>query len=72
MSTYTLTASRHGEVERTKTVEAEDDFDATLSAIQVILDRGAADPEGPWVRGRIELRSPDGTLLHEMEEKVDA
>lgn len=71
---YKLTAVR-GRERRTKTLYADDDLDATFSAMKHILDSACDAPPGsPWRSGRIELRDGSGRLVREMpatEEEED-
>lgn len=47
----------------------EVEWEATMSAIQVVMDRASSSPL--WARGRIELRNPNGDLVHEMPSKEE-
>ena len=63
---YKLKATLAG-LTRSITFSAFNDDDATLEATAIILD--SAMGSETWARGAIELRGPDGTVIHSMEEK---
>ena len=52
---YTLTA-KLGYRTRSAKITAVDSFDATMQAIDIVLDRAARIPTGAWALGRIELK----------------
>lgn len=68
---YKLTAVS-GRHQRSAKIVADDSFDATMQAIEIVLDRAHKSPSGPWALGRIELRDPSGSLIHSMDAKVPA
>lgn len=65
---YTLTATGQGKRARA-TLWADDDLDATMSAIATILGRAHRTPDGVWAKGAITLRDPAGQVLQEMPAK---
>ena len=68
MATYTLTASLGGDFFYSP-VFADNDTEATLTAIGEIMDKAHRNKQGPWALGEIRLLSPSGELLREMPAK---
>lgn len=68
---YILTAQLDGTT-RTVRVIAEDSFDATMQAIDIVLDRASRFPAGTWALGRIELKDSTGKIIHYMNAKAAA
>lgn len=68
---YTLTA-KLGYRTRSAKITARDSFDATMQAIDIVLDRAARIPTGAWALGRIELKDAYGTIIHSMDAKAPA
>lgn len=66
--TYYLTAVL-GTRRRRRTIQAEDSLEATIASIAKILNLAHDEPDGPWAKGRVQLHTGDGRLLHEMEAK---
>jgi hypothetical protein len=48
---------------------ADNDEDATMDAIGVIMDNAYSDKEGPWAVGAITLIDPNGNVIHTMAAK---
>jgi hypothetical protein len=69
MQNYILTASLAGARTATATIQGHDDDDATWQAVDLILDRAYAAPNGPWGRGSVTLVSPTGEVVHSMPAK---
>lgn len=65
MKRYSLTAEWHG-LKNSLPIEAEDDFLATLEAIDRIMAYAFGNPA--WAMGHIVLRQGD-RIIHEMEAK---
>ena len=68
MAIYTLTASL-GEDFRISPVFADNDTEATFTAIGEIMDKAYQNKDGIWALGNIKLLSPSGELLREMPAK---
>lgn len=68
MTQYTLTASL-GEDFRISPIFADNDTEATLTAIGEIMDKAYQNKQSPWALGEIKLLSPSGELLREMPAK---
>jgi len=50
-------------------LSAENDEEATMDAIGVIMDNAYADKQGVWAKGAITLIDPDGNVIHTMDAK---
>lgn len=64
---YTVEATRNGTI-RTERFEANDDGEAMLSGIAVIMDK-AANGDATWRLGRIVLSDANGNIVAEMDSK---
>jgi hypothetical protein len=67
---YVLSATDIEFTEYTR-IDADNDLDATMQAIAVVLDRAHADKDGLWAIGEINLLSPDGLIIQHMPMKRD-
>ncbi len=66
---YVLTAELKGKKQEVRFI-AEDNNDATFSAMDYILNAAKRRPLGVWARGRITLVDPNGVNVQEpMEAK---
>jgi hypothetical protein len=65
---YVLSANDKEYTEYTR-IDAENDLDATMQAIAVILDRASEDSKGLWAVGEINLVAPDGLIIQHMPAK---
>jgi len=68
MKTYRIQARLGRRSSRTIYFEAEDDGEAILSGAIIVLDNAAR--YEIWASGKIILRSPDGSIIKTMKEKV--
>lgn len=68
---YTLTARLGQRVHKVHIVAA-DSMEATLDAVDIIIQRAGKAPAGPWALGRIELKDSTGKIIHYMNAKAAA
>lgn len=67
---YVLSATQAEFTEYTR-IDADNDLDATMQGIAIVLDRAYSDKEGLWATGEITLRAPDGLIIQHMPAKSD-
>jgi len=65
---YVLSATQDEFTEYTR-IDADNDLDATMQGIAIVLDRAYSDKEGLWATGEITLRAPDGLIIQHMPAK---
>lgn len=65
---YVLAATKQEFTEYTR-IDADNDLDATMQAIAVVLDRAVEDSHGLWATGEILLMAPDGLIIQQMPAK---
>ena len=68
MSTYYLTAELKNKKEK-EIIQASCDDEATLAAINVIMNNAYQQQEGAWAKGYIKLTNKAGEIIREMEAK---
>jgi hypothetical protein len=66
---YQLTATIDSTNDEAYVFEASSDEEATITAIDYIMDTAYADKNGPWAKGAITLTDPDGNVLRTMDAK---
>ena len=68
MNTYYLTAELKNKKEE-EIIQASCDNEATLAAIDVIMNNAFQQQEGAWAKGYIKLANKAGEIIREMEAK---
>jgi|694.fasta_scaffold98401_7 hypothetical protein len=68
---YKLTAQL-GRRKSQAIIIAADSMVATLDAVDIIIQRAARFPTGPWALGRIVLKDCEGKIIHSMNAKAPA
>ena len=66
---YQLTAQMNNNDDVAYLFEASSDDEASMIAVGYIMDTAYADKAGPWAKGRIELRDPNGNIIRTMDAK---
>ncbi len=66
---YQLTAQINSNDDVAYLFEASSDDEATITAVNYIMDTAYADKAGPWAKGRIELRDSNGNIIRTMDAK---
>lgn len=68
MTTYYLTAELKNQTEK-EIIQASCENEATLAAIDVIMNNAFQQKESAWAKGYIKLTNKAGDIIREMEAK---
>ena len=63
---YQLTAQINSNDDVAYLFEASSDDEATITAVNYIMDTAYADKKGPWAKGAITLTDPNGNVIRSM------
>ena len=66
---YQLTARIDSNNDQAYLFEASSDDEATITAVNYIMDTAYSDKKGPWAKGAITLTDPNGNVIHSMAAK---